>query len=1180
MTVCAGIRSVCKEAVKTSLSNGLAVRPATSLSDRYRVDSGPVLLTGVQAIARLLIEQHARDQRRGQQVATFVSGYQGSPLAGLDRLLAGIPSLSADHDVRLVPGLNEELAATSVWGSQLELPGETRTHDGVIGVWYGKGPGLDRASDALRHMAMYGAHPRGGVLALVGDDPAAKSSSVPAASERSLAALSMPIVFPRNAEEVVSFGLHAIELSRASGCSVAMKVVADVADGLWTLERDFASLEITVPELEWQGSPWTYRQRTMAAPPDSVLAEADLYGPRWAMVQAFGAANDVNSIDVDTADAWLGIVAVGSAYDAVREALIDLGLDDEALDRAGIRILRVGMPYPLGQERVRELARGAATVLVVEDKLNFVESQVVEALYGIPNAPAIIGKRDQRGALLVPPDGELTAARLTAPLRRVLHGKVAVTAPRPAPLALTVLPTSRTAYFCSGCPHNRSTAVPEGSVAGGGIGCHTLVTMSSRTDSQVTGLTQMGGEGAQWIGQAPFTDISHIFQNVGDGTYFHSGQLAVQACIAAGVNITYKILFNSAVAMTGAQDAEGGLGVAALTHKLSDEGVAKVIVCSDEPWRHRRASVSAGTEIWDRTRLDEAQRLLRDTPGVTVLIYDQQCAADARRKRKRGDLPPRRTRVIINEAVCEGCGDCGVKSNCLSVQPVDTEFGRKTKIDQTSCNTDYSCLEGECPSFVTVEVPDDAPRPKRPTAQQPPDVAEPELPSLGANPHNIFMAGIGGTGIVTVNQVLATAALRAGLYVEGLDQTGLSQKAGPVTSHLRLSSTPLSTSNRVGPQSADCLLAFDLLTAADTTRLTAGAADRTITLASTGPTPTGDMVYDPDVAYPDKDLLLDRLASASSVVHSFDALAAATTLFGNTMVANFLLVGAAYQAGALPIPADAINEAIGLNGVAVSANQYAFQWGRVAVAQPTVFEEATAKALPRKVSLKPDHPLMQNRAFTGATVELVVRRAAELIQYQGEPLADRYLHTVHTAALAEQRIGVSTDFSESVARGFFKLLAYKDEYEVARLLTDPQFLATVRDEVPGGEKLTYKLHPPTLKALGRTTKIGLGPRSHFALRMLSRGKRLRGTVFDPFGYTNMRRLERGLAAHYEQLITDLAGDLSSSNYQHAVAVADAADLVRGYEDVKMASLHRYRNRLAELGIRDTVLDDFTEGSTK
>lgn len=1141
------------------------------LASRYRTSSGPVLMTGVQAIPRLLVEQHERDLRAGKRVATFVSGYQGSPLAALDKLLAGIPELESEHDVRLVPGMNEELAATSVWGSQLELPAGQRTHDGIVGVWYGKGPGLDRASDALRHAAMYGAHPSGGALALVGDDPAAKSSSVPAASERSLAALSMPILFPRNAEEVISFGLHAIALSRASGCWAAMKLVADVADGLWTLDRDFSDLDIVVPAIEWEGRPWTYRQRVLAAPPDSVLAEADLYGPRWAMVEAFNAANDIDRIEVDAPDAWLGIVAVGTAYDSVRQALTELGLTEADLLRAGIRILRVGMPYPLGAEKVRSLAAGVETVLVVEDKTSFVESQVKEVLYGSGTAPQVLGKRDGRGGRLIPPDGELTAARLRTPLRKVLDGRVATIAPPPPPLELTVLPTKRTAYFCSGCPHNRSTAVPEGSLAGGGIGCHTLVTMSSRTDSQVTGLTQMGGEGAQWIGQAPYTDVDHIFQNVGDGTYFHSGQLAVQACVAAGVNITYKILYNSAVAMTGAQDAEAGLTVPELTHKLAAEGVTKIIVCAEDPSRHARTSLAAGVLLWDRDRLDEAQRVLRDTKGVTVLIYDQQCAAEARRKRKRGTLPARRTRVIINEAVCEGCGDCGVKSNCLSVQPVDTEFGRKTRIDQTTCNTDYTCLDGECPSFVTVELPDDAgPRPRK-EVPVPPEVLEPEQPSL-TDTHNVFLAGIGGTGIVTVNQVLGMAALRAGLHVEGLDQTGLSQKAGPVTSHLRISAGPLASSNRISPSAADCVLAFDLLTAADAKYAGFGDPEKTFTVASTSRTATGDMVYDASVSYPADDDLLARVGSHAKDLISFDALASAETLFGHTAAANFLLVGAAYQVGALPIPAEAIEEAIAINGVAVRDNQAAFRWGRVAVADRAAFDSVTTAGVRsmRSDTVVPTH-LLADTPITGTVRDLVDRRAAQLVAHSGERAATRYVRLVESAWLRERTVTDRVELSEAVAINLHNLMAYKDEYEVARMLTDPAFLETVRAEVPGATNLTYKLHPPALRALGRTKKIGLGPRTHKALEVLAKGKFLRGTAFDPFGYTHVRRLERRLVHHYATMLHSLLDTLSAESYDAAVAAARAAEAVRGYEDVKLRNIDRYRSRLRELGIDATAI---------
>jgi indolepyruvate ferredoxin oxidoreductase len=1134
------------------------------LGDRYRSGSGPVILTGVQAIARALVEQHERDARAGLRVATFVSGYQGSPLGGVDRMLAEMPDVLAAHDITFVPGLNEELAATSVWGSQADLPAGTPTHDGVVGVWYGKGPGLDRATDAIRHANMYGANPRGGMLLLVGDDPAAKSSTVPAVSERSLAALGIPVLFPRNAREVVTMAMHGIAMSRASGCVVALKIVADVADGAWSVDGNVADVDVVVPQVHWEGSPFVYRQRPMAAPADSLDAEADLYGPRAEVVGAYGAVNGLDVIELDPPHATIGIAATGTTFDSVRQALADLGADDFALHHAGVRLLRIGMPTPLGPDMVMKFAEGLEEIVVVEDKSAFVEAQVREILYGRTGAPRIVGKKDSAGRLLIPAGGELTAGRLLAPLRRTLNDRLELKKPPLPALALEVLPAQRAAYFCSGCPHNRSTAVPEGSLAGGGIGCHTMVTMSGRKDSAVTGLTQMGGEGCQWIGQAPFTDIPHLFQNIGDGTFFHSGQLAVQACVAAGVNITYKLLYNEVVAMTGAQTAEGALTIANLTHKLIAEGVAQIIICADKPHRHKKRALAKGTVVWHRDRLDQAQKRLRDVKGVTVLIYDQHCAADARRQRKRGTLPTRNTRVLINEAVCEGCGDCGVKSNCLSVQPVDTEFGRKTRIDQTSCNTDYSCLDGDCPSFVTVEV-----RPgKKPRTRPAPE--PPILPDLAVEPvtttQNAFFAGIGGTGVVTVNQVLATAALRAGYAVESLDQIGLSQKAGPVVSHLRFAAGKLDPSNRLTPGSADCIVAFDLLTAADTKNLDYGNPGKTISIVSTSKTPTGDMVYDKAITYPETPYLLNRLGQVSHNVHSLDALTAAHNLFGNAAAANFLLIGAAYQTGALRLPAKSIEEAIEINGVAVAANIAAFRWGRAAIADPARFDTVASPAPDRQPPAPPPAHVLAGTTFTGQVGDLISRRAANLVQFQSEGVARRYVSLLQSIWAAERAVGDRTEFSEAVATGLYKFTAYKDEYEVARLLTDHQFISYIQSEIPAGENLTYKLHPPMLRTMGRKKKIGLGPRSHVALRLLAKGKRLRGTRFDPFGYARVRRVERSLLAEYENIVATLAAELDTANYDRALEVAALSDMVRGYEDIKLASVDAYHARLTELGI--------------
>ncbi|MET0189984.1 MAG: indolepyruvate ferredoxin oxidoreductase family protein [Pseudonocardia sediminis] len=1138
------------------------------LGDRYRPHAGPVLLTGVQAIARMLVEQHAADAAAGLRTASFVSGYQGSPLGGLDKTLAAAPELRESAGLEFVPGVNEELAATAVWGSQVEVPGHPRTVDGAVGVWYGKAPGVDRAGDPMRHGNICGAHPKGGVLVLAGDDPSCKSSTIPCISERTLYGYGLPVLYPGSAAEIVRLGRYGVELSRASGMWVGMKITADVADGVGSLPADAGDVDVTVPEIEWDGRPWVREQVPMLAPPASLRAEEALYGPRTAMLHAFLAANPINTVEVGSSGAWLGIVAGGKAFTDVRQALRDLGLGDDELSAAGIALLRLGMISPIQKDLVREFAAGCETVLVVEEKTPFVESGIRDALYGLADAPAVIGSADADGRPLVPTAGELTAGTLTGPLRRVLRGRVELAEQRRTPPALELLPVARTPYFCSGCPHNRSTVVPEGSVAGGGIGCHAMVALTGRPESLVTSITQMGGEGAQWIGQAPFTGATHMFQNMGDGTFAHSGQLAVQSCVAAGVNITYKLLYNRAVAMTGGQDAEGGLEVPAMAAKLLAEGIAKIIVCADEPERYRSlARLPRGVDLWHRDRLDEAQARLAATPGVTVLVYDQRCAAESRRLRKRGEIPVRPTRVVINEAVCEGCGDCGAKSNCLSVQPVDTEFGRKTRIDQSSCNTDYSCLDGDCPSFVTVQAPAgrsaSAPR-QRP---DPPAVPDIEHPVAG----DVFLAGIGGTGIVTVNQVLGSAAIRDGHAVHGVDQTGLSQKAGPVVSHLRVaaSDAELGPANRVGQ--VGCYLAFDVLVGADSRYLAHSSPEATTALVSTSAVPTGSMVRDATVPAPDTDALLERIASSTSAVVTMDASAAALRLFGDTMPANLMLVGAAYQSGVLPLSASAVEWAIELNGVAVAANTAAFRWGRVAVADPAAFAAATAA--PQATSVAPVLPPGVDLGdLDGEVARLVRRRAADLAAFQDARTARRYVDDVRAVWDAERALTDRTELSEAVASGLFKLTAYKDEYEVARLLTDPAFEERLRAEVPGGTRMRYRLHPPVLRSMGRTKKIAFGPWMRPVLRTLARGKVLRGTPLDPFGRTEVRRTERELREQYRRMVLTLARELrdvpghDDGAYDTAAAAARAAEEVRGYEDVKAAGIARYRERLAQLGV--------------
>lgn len=1145
---------------------------AYDLAQRYRTGSHPVLLTGVQAVARFLVEQRALDLRAGRDTAFFVSGYQGSPLGGVDKMLAGMPQVLADNAIHFQPGLNEELAATAVWGSQIELPGGFADRDAVVGVWYGKGPGADRATDALRHMAMYGIHPRGGVVLLVGDDPAAKSSTVPAVSERSLAALGIPVLLPRNAVEVVTFGLHAVALSRACGTPVALKIVADVADGAWVVDDTVSHVEPVTPDLTWEGRSWTYTQSAPIVGSARVVAvEADFVGPRAAMVQAYAAANEVNVVRLSPPNPRLGLIATGPAYDSLAQALLDVGADDEVLFAQGVSALRIGLIHPLDEAAVRDFCRGLSEVFVVEDKTSFLESQVRDALYDLPEHPRVLGKKDRLGHPLVPADGELTPSRLIGPLRRVLGDFVPLAAPPTERPSLPLLPIARTPYFCSGCPHNTSTAVPEGSLAGGGIGCHTLVTLSRRTDSAVTGFTQMGGEGAQWIGQAPFTATRHIFQNLGDGTFWHSGQLAIQAAVAAGVDITYKLLHNDVVAMTGAQDAEGARGIPEITHKLAAEGVATMIVVADEPDRHRARDLAPGTQLWHRDRFDEAQRVLRDTPGVTVLIYDQHCANDARRQRKRGTLPVRATRVVINEDVCEGCGDCGVKSNCLSVQPLPTEFGDKTRIDQTSCNTDYSCLKGDCPAFMTVHLDSGARRAQRRELPTPPQVPVPTW-SPAPGTQSVLLTGVGGTGIVTVNQLLATAALRAGYAVELLDQIGMAQKAGPVIGHLRYAAHgPLDPSNRVTTGHADAFLAFDLLTAVDPAQLRYGDPDKTLGVASVSATPTGPEVYDRSLHQTQMAEQLDRLAGAVRDVHTLDMLGACEALLGSTTAANLMLVGAAIQTGALRLPPEAVEEAIDINAVAVAANKAALAWGRLSVHDPQAFAAAVAAVTPAPTPVVTTDPVtvvpeLAGASFAGETRRLADMRAVELVGFQDLACARDYVQVVDTVWRAERAVTDRTDLSEAVARYLYKLTAYKDEYEVARLLTRARTQELAEAAVPGGTDLTFRLHPPMLRALGQRRKLGFGESTRGALKALVPLKRLRGTALDPFGRAHVRRVERELLHHYRDTLHSLVAGLTPDSYDTAVAFAQLPDLVRGYEDVKLRTVQTYAARLRELGL--------------
>ncbi|HSE93866.1 MAG TPA: indolepyruvate ferredoxin oxidoreductase family protein, partial [Methylomirabilota bacterium] len=1018
----------------------------------------------------------------------------------------------------------------------------------------------------------------GGVLALGGDDPLSKSSTLPTHSEVAFYDALFPVLFPGSVQEVLDLGRLGFELSRYSGLWVGFKIVTNVADEIGTAEVSQDRLVVRRPDLTFEGRPWQAQQAPMLMPPFGLETERVIQYGRLEAARAFAAANGINRITVPTPGAWLGIAAAGKTYYDLREALRDLGLDDEALRRYGIRLLKIGMLFPMEPGIVHEFARGLEELLVIEEKRAFTELFIRDVLYNLAERPRVVGKQDTDGRPLVPAHGELDADRIAQLVAARLERRVqseSITArvallealrERPAPLTI-----SRQPYFCSGCPHNRSTLVPEGSMASAGIGCHGMALYMDRNTS---GLTHMGGEGAQWVGMAPFTEMPHIFQNLGDGTLFHSGSLAIRQAVAAGTNVTYKILYNSAVAMTGGQDAAGAMPVPELTRMLDAEGVRKVLVITDEPDKYPKGTRwAAGVEVWHRDRLDEAQRMLRETPGVTALIYDQRCAAEKRRLRKRGKLPDPAMRVYINEAVCEGCGDCGVKSNCLSVHPVETEFGRKTQIHQSSCNKDYSCLDGDCPSFLTV-VPLGAPRKK----QKPVFEASGELPEPAlkvSRQCNVFMMGIGGTGVVTVNQILGTAALLDGKQVRGLDQTGLSQKGGPVVSHLKIYERPEEVSNKVGAGEADTYIGFDILVATSPQNLDHARPDKTIAVVSTSKVPTGAMVTSTEVQFPETGGLLTSINRVTRKDENvfLDALGLAERLFGDHMAANLIALGAAYQAGAIPVGATAIEEAIALNGVSVPMNTQAFRAGRLAVIAPEQVQTRPAQERPGAARVELSlhrHPELQSRvdevAKGGELRRLLDVRVPELVAYQDVAYARQYVEFVKWVREAEQRaVPGDTRLSEAVARHLYKLMAYKDEYEVARLHLANDLAAQLAAEYPDGVKVRYRLHPPLLRALGLRRKIELGPWFNGALRLLVALRGLRGRALDPFGYAEVRRVERELIGEYRALVEKSLVALSPESYERAVKLAGLPDLIRGYEDIKLRNVKRFRDEVRALG---------------
>ncbi|GGM46532.1 indolepyruvate ferredoxin oxidoreductase family protein [Dactylosporangium sucinum] len=1133
------------------------------LTDRYDADDGTVVLTGTQAITRILLDRHRIDRAAGLRTGGLASGYPGSPLGGLDLTLHRAAATLAAEDIRHVPGVNEELAAAVVFGTQQPSPGGFRDGlQGVFGLWYGKSPGVDRCGDAFKHANQFGVSPFGGVVAVAGDDPAAKSSSLPNQSETAFYDALMPVLVPGSTQELLDYGVIGLELSRYCGCWVGLKVVTNVADSVGSVNLAPDRLSLHRPALEIDGESWQHRQRVDLVPTILVDRERDLLERRHLAAVAFAAANGLNRIEGATAGARIGIVAAGKTYYDVRQALADLGLDDAGLRERGVRLLKLGMIYPLDPSIVDRFADGLDHVVVVEEKRDFIESALRNALYPTPHRPTVVGKRDRGGQLLVPAHGELGVDRIKPILRRELGlpSPVRATTRSSGPIALPLL--ARTSAYCSGCPHNRSTVLPGGAVVGGGVGCHGMSYFDPRlADNQKLPVVPMGSEGVPWIGMAPFAQTGHIFQHLGDGTYSHSGLLAVRACVAAGVNITFKILFNGYVAMTGGQEIAGGMSVPALTRELAAEGVKQIIVCAEDTGRYRGVrDLADGVTVLPRDDVLAAQERLSAVEGVTVLIYDQVCAAEARRLRRTGKLPTPDRRVVINELVCEGCGDCGVQSNCLSVQPVETELGRKTQIHQTSCNSDFSCLDGDCPSFVTIRTTAAARDPRRPRRPDPQDVPpEPAAKaSAGGKAYGVYLVGIGGTGVVTVNQILATAALLDGLHTAGLDQTGMSQKAGAVVSHLQISAAPVDDRTAaVTDGQADLYLVFDLLSGAAPQHLARADARRTVAVVASSLTPTSAVVTNIATSLPPAGALLDRIRGVAGRTTAVDAARLSRTLFGDETTANVLLLGVAYQAGAVPLSAASIEEAIRLNGVAVDTNIAAFRAGRRHVVTPA---EPDAPAPPGRLGAAGLDPapaardavrrLLDGAGLPAAVREIAEPRAAELVDYQHARLARRYVDAVRGVVAAEaERFGTDA-VSAEFARYLFKLLAYKDEYEVARLHL----------KVDLGARVRYHIHPPFLRALGLRRKLALGGWIRPAFAVLRAMRTVRGTPFDLFGLAAVRRVERSLPEEYT---TAVLAALRDDDRDRCLAVAQAPDVVRGYETIKLANVARFRAMLAQ-----------------
>lgn len=1133
------------------------MRTAVTLDDKYTEKSGRIYLNGLQALVRIPILQHQLDIAKGLKTATFISGYRGSPLGGLDMAIQSAKKYTELHDIKFVPGINEDLGATAVWGSQQLNLGPGANYDGIVGIWYGKGPGVDRSADVLKHANAAGTSKHGGVLALAGDDHACKSSTFPHQSEQAFIHCMIPVLHPAGIEDALELGLHGIAMSRYSGTWSAFKIISDFADSSASVLTDPFALQFKTPtdfdmpkdglNIRWYDPP--------------VAQEERLINFKLPAAQAYARANGLDKLTINPAKKRFGIVATGKGWMDTLQALEDMGISKKRAEEMGVALYKVALVWPLEPQGILRLAEQVDELFVVEEKRGLIEEQIKKYLFNMPadKRPKVTGKTDETGAPLLPETFELSPSQIGAALAKRLSRLMDVaeferrlgivqksTEVKSKPAAVVRMP-----YYCSGCPHNTSTVVPEGSRALAGIGCHYMAMWMDRSTVM---FSQMGGEGVPWIGQAPFTKEKHIFANLGDGTYFHSGLLAIRAAVAAKVNITYKILYNDAVAMTGGQHVDGELTVSMITRQLAAEGVKHIYVVSDEPWKYgSKPDFPAGTHIDHRDQLDQVQRQLREIEGVSVLVYDQTCAAEKRRRRKRGLMEDPAKRVVINERVCEGCGDCGKKSNCLSVAPVETEFGRKRQIDQSTCNKDFSCVKGFCPSFVTIKG-GKLRKPEAASVSSDIDALFASMPTPATttvtSPVALLVTGIGGTGVVTIGAILAMAAHLEDKGASTMDQTGLAQKGGAVTSHVRIAATPDDINTvRIGTAGATVIIGCDMLVTADGDALSKIRAGETKVILNTHKAQTGEFTKKPDWSIPENRVIgaVADMCGDTNLM-TVDATRIATTLLGDSIATNMFMLGYAWQQGLIPLSQDAIMRAIELNGAAVKMNQQAFVWGRRCAFNPAKVAELAA---PQKAADGADH----HRDISTTTGEIIERRVFSLTNYQSAAYAARYKSLVTSVREAEIRVaGKEGKLTEAVAKYYYKLMAYKDEYEVARLYTDGQFLSQIKSTFDGDFKLVFNLAPPMFSKrdpqTGHLKKMEIGGWILPLFHVMTKLKVLRGTPLDIFGYTAERKMERQLIRDYRETITGMLPKLTRENVTLAVEIAAIPEDIRGYGHVK------------------------------